>query len=155
MPRPSSCPDDARRAPQHHGTLQRRLACQGRGGGCCLRARGAPFAMLLAASPSVGSSCSSASASTRRSSRLHGACAGGVGRVVVPFFRCREPSWRRGRWQKDLVPTRTPLPFRCRHGLFHLAAFPMGLRIRVEGGAPATHSAATLGPSLSPVPGPA
>ena len=138
MPRPSSCPGDARRAPQHHGALQRRSACQGRGGGCCLRARGAPFAMLLAASPSVGSSCSSASASTRRSSRLHGACAGGVGRVVVPVFRCREPSQRRGRWQKDLVLTRTPLPFHCSHGIFHLGAFPMGLRIHVQGVAPAT-----------------
>jgi hypothetical protein len=58
---------------------------------------------------------------------LHRAHAGGVGRVVVPVFRCREPSWRCGRWQKDLVPTRTPLSFRCRHGLFHLPAFPMGL----------------------------
>jgi hypothetical protein len=50
----------------------------------------------------------------------------------------------------DLVLTRTPLLFRYRHGLFHLAAFPMGLRIRVEEGAPATHGAATLGHSLSP-----
>jgi hypothetical protein len=82
--------------------------------------------------------------------RLHGVHAGSVGCVVVPVFRCREPSWRRGRWQKDVVPTRTPLLFRCRHGLFHLAAFPMGLRIHVEGSAPATHSATMLEPSLPP-----
>jgi hypothetical protein len=61
-------------------------------------------------------------------------------------------AWKEVRPQRthvlDLVPTRTPLPFRCRHGLFNLAAFPMGLRIRVEGGALATHSATTLGRSL-------
>jgi len=94
--------DDARCAFQRHSALQLCSVRQGHGGGCCLRARGAPSRCYSPHNQALPPPAQVPVQAPGWLVHLHRAHAGGVGRVVVPVFRCREPSWRCGRWQKDL-----------------------------------------------------
>ena len=125
--------DDARRASQRYGALQRRSVRQGHGGGCCLRACGAPSQCCLPHHRALAPPARAPVQVPGGLVHLYGAHAGGVGHVMVPVFRCREPSWRRGRWQKDLVPDADSASVSLTPWPLHLPAFPMVLWIRVGG----------------------